>query len=93
MLLESLKSDGVQISKKYKNFIKFDQTNIPADIQLLINNKEIAIVLLKIVEIIGKDELKELDADSLYFIISILNQLDVDPIRNNILLKVLPLKV
>ena len=55
------------------------------------NNRVIYYVIcLKIVEIIGKDELKELDADSLYFIISILNHLDVDPIRNNILLKVLP---
>jgi len=29
----------------------------------------------------------------MFFIISTLNQLDIDPIRNKILLKVLPLKV
>ena len=35
-----------------------------------------------------------LDPETLYFIISTLNQLDIDPIRNKILLiKVLPLKV
>ena len=33
------------------------------------------------------------DVDTLYFIISTLNQLDADPLRNKILLKVLPLKV
>ena len=93
MLLESLKSDGVQISKKYQNLFEFDQSNVPTDIQLLINNSEIAMVLLKIVEIIGEDDLNELGSDTLYFIISALNQLNIDPIRNNILLKVLPLKV
>ena len=93
MLLESLKSDGVQISIKYKNLFEFDQSNVPTDIQLLINNSEIAMVLLRIVEIIGEDDLNELGSDTLYFIINVLNQLNIDPIRNNILLKVLPLKV
>jgi hypothetical protein len=93
MLLESLKSDGVQISIKYKNLFEFDQSNVPTDIQLLINNSEIAMVLLRIVEIIGEDDLNELGSDTLYFIINALNQLNIDPIRNNILLKVLPLKV
>ena len=93
MLLESLKSDGVKISKKYKNLFEFDQSNVPTDIQLLINNSEIAMVLLRIVEIIGEDDLNELGSDTLYIIISSLNQLNIAPIRNNILLKVLPLKV
>ncbi len=93
MLLESLKSDGVQISIKYKNLFEFDQSIVPTDIQLLINNSEIAMVLLRIVEIIGEDNLNKLGLDTLYFIINVLNQLNIDPIRNNILLKVLPLKV
>ena len=93
MLLESLKSDGVQISIKYKNLFEFDQSNVPTDIQLLINNSEIAMVLLRIVEIIGEDDLNKLGLDTLYLIINVLNQLNIDPIRNNILLKILPLKV
>ena len=93
MLLESLQSDGVKISKKYQKFIVLDQSNVPTDIQLLINNSEIAMVLLRIVETIGEDDLNELSSDTLYFIISVLNQLNIDPIRNNILLKILPLKV
>ena len=92
-MLESLISDGVIISKKYKNLFKLDQSIIPTDIQLLLNNNEIGMVLLRLVEIIGEDDLKNLDADTLYFISSILNKLNLDSIRNKILLEVLPLKV
>ena len=52
-----------------------------------------AAAMLRIVEVIGQDEIKNIDDDTLYFIISVLNQLNVDPIRNKILLKILPLKV
>jgi hypothetical protein len=50
-------------------------------------------VLLRMVEIIGEDDLENLDPDTLYFMTTILNQLNLDSIRNNILLKVLPLKI
>ena len=93
ILLESLVSDGVVIKKKYKNMFKFDQSNIPTDIQLLINNNEVGMVLLRLVEIIGEDDLENLDSDTLYFMSTILNQLNLDSIRNKILLKVLPLKI
>ena len=93
ILLESLISDGVVVKKKYKNMFQFDQSNIPTDIQLLINNDELGMVLLRMVEIIGEDDLENLDPDTLYFMTTILNQLNLDSIRNNILLKVLPLKI
>ena len=72
---------------------QFDKSNIPTDIQLLINNDEIGMVLLRMVEIIGEDDLESLDPDTLYFMAAILNQLNLDSIRNNMLLKVLPLKI
>jgi hypothetical protein len=50
-------------------------------------------VLLRLVEIIGEDDLENLDSDTLYFMSTILNQLNLDSIRNKILLKVLPLKI
>ena len=59
----------------------------------MINNNEIGSTLLRIIEVIGQDKLDDLDEDTLYFIISALNQLNIDYIRNKILLKVLPLKV
>jgi len=93
ILLESLISDGVVISKKYKTMFNFDQSNIPTDIQLLLTNNEIGMVLLRLIEIIGEDDLENLDPDSLYFITSILNKLNLDSIRNKLLLKVLPLKI
>ncbi len=93
IMLESLVSDGVSISKKYKNMFKFNQSNVPTDIQLLLNNNETGMVLLRLVEIIGEDDLERLDSDTLYFVTNILNQLNLDTIRNKILLKVLPLKI
>ena len=93
ILLESLISDGVEIPKKYKNMFKFNQSIVPTDIQLLINNNEIGMVLLRLVEIIGEDDLENLDSDSLYFMTTLLNKLNLDSIRNNLLLKVLPLKI
>ena len=93
ILLESLVSDGVKISKKYKSMFNFDQSNIPTDIQLLLSNNEIGMVLLRLVEIIGEDDLESLDSDTLYFMTTILNKLNLDSIRNKLFLKVLPLKI
>ena len=66
---------------------------MPSDIQVLINNDDMGVAMLRIVEVIGQDELKDIDGDTMYFIINTLNQLDIDPLRNKILFKVLPLKV
>ena len=93
ILIESLKSDGVQILKKYEDLYQIDNSNMPIDIQFLIDNKEAGLVLLRLVEVIGQDEIEELGSETLYFIISALNQLDIDPLRNKLLLKTLPLKV
>ena len=49
--------------------------------------------LLRIIEVIGPDKIVNIDEDTVYFIINTLNQLNVDLIRNKLLLKVLPLKV
>ncbi|MDA9598630.1 hypothetical protein N9R93_01655 [Candidatus Pelagibacter sp.] len=93
ILIESLKSDGINISKKYDNLYEINDAEMPTDIQVMINNNEMGSVLLRIIEVIGQDELEVLDEDTLYFIVSALNQLNIDYIRNKILLKVLPLKV
>jgi len=93
MLIESIKSDGIEISKKYEDLYEINESEMPTDIQVMINNNEIGSTVLRIIEVIGQDNLIDLDEDTLYFIISALNQLDIDYIRNKILLKVLPLKV
>ncbi len=93
ILIESLKSDGIIIEKKYDDLYEIDTSEIPTDIQVMINNKEKGAALLRIAEVIGQDELERIDEDTIYFIIATLNQLNIDSIRNKILLKVLPLKV
>ena len=93
ILVESFKSDGVKVSEKFNDLYIVNKSEIPSDIQIFINSGDMATAMLRIVEVIGQDELKNIDDDTLYFIISTLNQLDIDPLRNKILLKVLPLKV
>ena len=93
ILVESFKSDGVNVSEKFKDLYAVNESEIPPDIQIFINSGDMATAMLRIVEVIGQDELKNIDDDTLYFIISTLNQLDIDLLRNKILLKVLPLKV
>ena len=93
ILVEAFKSDGIQVSDKFKDLYEINEAEIPADIQIFINNGDMAAVMLRIVEVIGQDEITNIDVDTLYFIISALNQLDADLLRNKILLKVLPLKV
>ncbi len=93
ILIESIKSDGIKISKKYDDLYELNDSEIPTDIQVMINNNEVGATILRIIEVIGQDKLEVLDEDTIYFIVTALNQLNIDYIRNKILLKVLPLKV
>ena len=92
MMAESLKSDGIQILKKYDGLYEYNPS-IPADINSMIVNGETGLVLLKIAQIIGEDEIEDLDLESVNFVVGIMNELKMINLRNEILLKVLPLKV
>ena len=93
IFLESLRYDGIEISEKYDDLYQIDENEIPTDIQIMINNSETGLALLRIAEVIGQDEIDRIDEDTIYFIITALNKLNIDWMRNKILLKVLPLKV
>ncbi|MDA9852872.1 hypothetical protein N9C36_01840 [Candidatus Pelagibacter sp.] len=93
ILVETFKSDGIKILEKYDDLYQINDSEIPSDIQIFVNSGDMAAALLRIVEVIGQDNLNNIDEDTLYFIISTLNQLNADPLRNRILFKVLPLKV
>ena len=93
ILLESMKSDGFEFMKKYDSLYTADSADIPPDIQDLIKNNESGLVLLRLVQILGQDNFKDLGSETLFFIVDTLNQLNIDRLRNKILLKVLPLKV
>ena len=92
IVIEALISDGIEISEKYESILDLDKSNIPTDIEVMINDGETAMILLRLVEIIGEDDLKNLGTETLYFIISTLNKLNIDKIRNDIILQVIPVK-
>ena len=48
--------------------------------------------MLKIVEIIGEDKVKNLDPETIYFLNKILNSLNLKKIRNKILSEALPVR-
>ena len=69
------------------------KSNISPEIKSMIDNGEVGMVLLKLVEIIGKNEIETLDPEKLSYVVDIMNKLKIINLRNELLLKVLPLKV
>ena len=65
----------------------------PKNLEDLAKQNQMGLVMLKVIEIIGEDDLKDLDPETIYFLNRILNELNLKKIRNNILREVLPLKV
>ena len=59
----------------------------------MINDNEPGVILLRLVEIIGEDNFNDLGSETQYFIISTLNQLKLNKLRNELILKTLPFKV
>ena len=65
---------------------------VPSNLNLLVENGEIGMLMLKLVEIIGSDEVKDLDPETLYFIVNLLNKGQIKKVRNDILNLTLPLR-
>tara|TARA_A100000164_G_scaffold119851_1_gene105903 strand:+ start:215 stop:1978 length:1764 start_codon:yes stop_codon:yes gene_type:complete len=93
IIIESLKSDGIEIPNKYKNLYDVQKPQIPEQIQKYIYNDETGMSLLKLVELIREDKIEDLGSESLYFIVETLNRLKIRKLRNSIILDVVPLKV
>ena len=93
VLIESLLVDGFKIPKeiKYKDLSK--KYSIPGNLLALAKNKELGLLSLKFVEIIGEDEVYSLDPETVYFITHILNQANLLNFRNKILIRALPLRI
>ena len=92
LMVESLKSDGVKILDENKQLYEYE-TQISSEVKSMIENGETGLVLLKIVEIIGKNEIENLDQETLSYVVEIMSELKVINLRNELLLKVLPLKI
>jgi len=69
------------------------QLTIPQNLEDLTSQNQLGLVMLKIVEIIGEDNVSDLDPETVYFLNRILNKLNLKKIRNNILSEALPNKV
>ena len=90
LLLETLKVDGVKIDKKYSNLYDYSP-QISSKYSKMINNNELGLLMLNLVDIIGEDEIKDLDIESIEFIIGIMNTIKIIDIRNELLIDILPL--
>ena len=93
IFIESLKSDGIEIPSEYESLYLEKPFELDKNLQVLINEKEVGTLLLTLIEIIGKDKIENIDEKRLYSVLTALNEINADQIRNKILLKVLPLKV
>ena len=67
--------------------------DVPKNLLSLIEKKQNAFLALKIVEIIGEDEPHQLDPETIYFITSLLNKMDLIKIRNKVIISALPQRV
>ena len=93
MLLETLSSEGIKMPKDFDTKTLSKNLTVPPNLRSLVDNEEIGIFMLKLVEIIGSDEIKNLDPETLYFITNLLNQAKIKKLRNQILNLSLPLRV
>jgi len=93
VVLESLVADGVILPKDLNYSKLSSQLTVPSNLQELANQNQIGLVMLKIVEIIGEDSVRDLDPETIYFLNKILNDLNLKKIRNSILSEALPTKV
>ena len=92
-VLESLESDGILIPKEINHKGLSKSYNIPDSLNDLAKKDEKGYLALKIVEIIGEDEVNNLDPETIYFITNLLNKLDLKEFRNEILSTALPLRI
>ncbi len=92
-VLESLENDGLQIPKEIDHKKLSMNYNIPNNLVDLVENGQKGFLALKIVEIIGEDEVNNLDPETIYFITNLLNKLELKQFRNEILGSALPLRI
>jgi len=90
ILLESLKADGIKIPRKIEKLYSLEGLTTPQNLYDLNERNEQGLFLLNIIEMVGEDKFVDLDADTLYFIISSLNKFNFKKLRNNIITKSFP---
>ena len=93
ILLETLKHEGIKMPAglDYEEFA--EKLTVPQGLQDMVETNQTGLAILKIIEIIGADSIRDLDPETIYFLNKILTQLKVKKIRNQILSQALPLRV
>ena len=92
-LVDALISDGFNIPNNFNTKELSAKYDVPKNLLSLIEKKQNAFLALKIVEIIGEDEPYQLDPETIYFITSLLNKMELIKIRNKVLISALPQRV
>ena len=93
LLFDALVADGYVLPKDI-DYVKLKKDNSPPiELANMVKNKEIGLVLLRIVELIGQDEISNLDISTKYFINQLLIEAGLKKLRNKILLLTLPVRV
>jgi hypothetical protein len=90
ILFESLETDGINIPKELMNQAIIKDNIPPPELLNLGKNNEIGLLLLRIVELIGEDEILDLDTQTIYFINHLLIKSGVRKFSNKILITALP---
>ena len=93
VVLESLAADGITLPQDLEYTELSSQLTVPKNLHELVEQNQVGLVMLKIVEIIGEDNIRDLDPETIYFLNRILNDLNLKKIRNNILKEALPTRI
>ena len=91
--MESLAADGISLPEDLDYTALSSQLTVPTNLENLASQNQLGLVMLKIVEIIGEDDVSDLDPETVFFLNRILNELNLKKIRNTILSEALPIKV
>ena len=92
-LVDALITDGFSLPSnfKYKELVK--ELDVPKNLLQLAENDQKALLALKIVEIIGEDEPYQLDSETIFFLVNLLNKTNLVTIRNKVLNSALPKRI
>ena len=91
-LVDALLKDGFLLPSNFKYDELSNKFDLPKNLLQLIDNDQKAFLALKIVEIIGEDELYQLDPETIYFVTNLLNKMNLVTLRNKVINSALPLR-
>ncbi len=90
ILFESLQADGITIPIELMKNKIIKENSPPIELINFGKNKEIGMLLLRIVELVGEDEILDLDDQTIYFINHLLIKSGLKKYSNKILITALP---